>query len=96
MGLHKGQTGNPNGRPKGSPNKVTAELRELITAFVKDNCQEFLERFNRLDDAAFCTTYLKCAQLLLPKPQPEKEEPERIEGIEMRIVYPDGSVKIKN
>jgi hypothetical protein len=34
MGLHKGQTGNPNGRPKGSPNKVTAEWRAWINGLL--------------------------------------------------------------
>ncbi len=32
MGLQKGKTNNRNGRPKGTPNKVTGELREALGA----------------------------------------------------------------
>ena len=37
MGQKKGQTGNPNGRGKGVPNKSTANAREAIAAFVDGN-----------------------------------------------------------
>lgn len=34
MGQRKGQTGNPNGRPKGTPNRHTADLREKINTII--------------------------------------------------------------
>jgi len=37
MGLQKGHTNNPNGRKKGTPNKVTSDFRERINIILTDN-----------------------------------------------------------
>jgi hypothetical protein len=39
MGLNKGTTNNPNGRPKGTPNKTTKEIREAINLIVSSNLE---------------------------------------------------------
>ncbi|GAB6395248.1 MAG: hypothetical protein MdMp024_1571 [Bacteroidales bacterium] len=96
MGYIKGQTGNPNGRPKGSPNKVTAELREWITGLIAGNREQFDSDWQALEPYQRLVLLEKLLAYVLPKPAPEKEESERIEGIEMRIVYPDGRVEVKN
>ena len=49
MGLAKGKTNNPNGRPPGSQNKTTKELRELISAFVSDNWMQVQNDFEQLE-----------------------------------------------
>jgi len=36
MGLQKGQTNNPSGRPPGSLNKVSKEIKEKIGSFIND------------------------------------------------------------
>lgn len=38
--LIKGAILNPKGRPKGTPNKATAELKELIKTFVENEIEE--------------------------------------------------------
>jgi len=35
----KGNSGNPNGRPKGSANKTTNKIREAFTRLVEDNLE---------------------------------------------------------
>ena len=37
MPLKKGQLGNPNGRPKGTPNKATSDLKEWINVLINKN-----------------------------------------------------------
>lgn len=49
MGQKKGQTGNPNGRPKGKPNKVTAEMKEKIQLFVASNFETIQKDFENVD-----------------------------------------------
>jgi len=49
MGQKKGQTGNPNGRPKGTPNKVTAEMKEKIQLFVESNFETLQKDFDNVD-----------------------------------------------
>lgn len=38
------------GRKKGTPNKVTAELRERVRAFLDDNFDEAVEAWKEIDD----------------------------------------------
>lgn len=42
----KGKTNNPNGRPAGTPNKVTQEARQAIAAFVDGNAHRLSEWLN--------------------------------------------------
>ena len=37
MGFKKGEVTNPKGRPKGKPNKTTAEIRDAYQRLVEDN-----------------------------------------------------------
>jgi hypothetical protein len=49
MGLKKGQVNNPGGRPKGSPNRATKDLRVFVRNFLEKNMATLQEDFNKLD-----------------------------------------------
>ncbi|MBW6491307.1 MAG: hypothetical protein K0B15_08975 [Lentimicrobium sp.] len=45
----KGTVNNPNGRPKGSPNKSTDELRSLLQEFINANMETLQADFDKLE-----------------------------------------------
>lgn len=49
MGLKAGIRNNPNGRPKGTPNKVTSELKEKVLMFIDNNFDQLQIDFNTVD-----------------------------------------------
>jgi len=44
----KGKTNNPNGRPRGVPNRVTADLREWIKNFIVGKLDQVERDFKRI------------------------------------------------
>ncbi|MCE7064021.1 hypothetical protein [Dyadobacter sp. CY326] len=65
----RGKTNNPNGRPKGVPNKKNAELRERVTALIENNwpkVQSDLDLLEPKDRLAFLE---KLFSYTLPKLQ---------------------------
>ena len=46
--FQKGQSGNPSGRPKGSKNKASAEIKELIERMITGNAKDLERTFKTL------------------------------------------------
>lgn len=67
--LKKGITNNPAGRPAGSPNKVTRELRERIKKFLEDNWPQIEQDFENLDPEKRFLFFEKLLQYSLPRLQ---------------------------
>ena len=71
---------NTNGRPKGSSNKVTAEVKSLIAELLTENADEVRARMRRLKDLEFIKVYLQLTKFVVPQmraiiQEPPKEEP---------------------
>lgn len=49
MGLKKGTTNNPKGRPKGVPNKTTKEIREAINLILSCNIEKLQTDIDSLE-----------------------------------------------
>jgi len=62
----KGVTNNPNGRPKGSPNKATADLRQWITNFIDDNREQIQKDWKALEPKDRIVLFEKMLKYALP------------------------------
>lgn len=69
MGLPKGRTNNPNGRPEGSENKITADLRRGISNFLSENWERMQKDFDSLEPKERLAFYEKLLQYGLPRLQ---------------------------
>lgn len=74
MGLHKGQTNNPDGRKKGSKNKKTAQWEALADSITGEQSQRFSEYMRDLwssedkkDKETAAELYLKTLEYFKPK-----------------------------
>jgi hypothetical protein len=69
MGLHKGQTNNPAGKPIGAKNKIGSELRVMISDFLENNFHRVQQDFEELTPKDRAKVYCDLLQYSLPKLQ---------------------------
>ncbi|MDD3875840.1 MAG: hypothetical protein PHT69_04420 [Bacteroidales bacterium] len=73
MGLKKGQTNNPEGRKKGTPNKATKALKEKFEQFINDNLERLQSDFDLLEPKDRLNFITKLASFIVPPPVNELE-----------------------
>jgi len=66
MTYKKGQSGNEKGRPKGTKNKTTEQIKDLFRQFLSKNMNTLQNDFNQLDARERLVFIEKVAKIVLP------------------------------
>jgi len=69
MGLKKGQKNNPNGRPAGTPNKITVEMKTWLSGLVDKNRRQMEKDLKQLQPRERLLILEKLLQYTVPKMQ---------------------------
>jgi hypothetical protein len=87
MKYKKGQSGNPNGRPKGRRNKATVSTREWLSQLLDDNREQIAMDLQGLEPKDRLIMIEKFMQYCIPKMQSlqadlKQSQPEQIMTLE--------------
>lgn len=69
MGQKKGHTGNPNGRPKGTPNKVASGIKIWLSELIDKNRKQIEQDLESLEPKERLQIFEKFMQYTVPKMQ---------------------------
>ena len=77
MAFQAGVSGNPNGRPKGSRNKITMVLQDKISDFLSNNIESIQQEYDQLSSNEKLKFLANILPYVMPKMK-EGEEPVRV------------------
>ena len=69
MGLKKGQKNNPAGRPKGTPNRITTDLRKWLDELLSKNLSKMENDLSELEPKDRLVILERLMQYTIPKQQ---------------------------
>ena len=72
--MEKGKTNNPNGRPKGTPNKITQDMRQWLSTVIDKNRRQMERDLKALKPKERLQMLEKLMQYVIPKQQAVKAE----------------------
>lgn len=67
--MEKGKTNNPKGRPKGKPNKITADVRQWLAELIDGNRAQVKKDLKKLSPKDRLKIIEKFMQYVVPKQQ---------------------------
>ena len=67
MGLHKGQTNNPNGRPAGKQNKLTTQTKDWISQLIDRNKKQIEKDLKGMDAETRVKALFSLLTYIVPK-----------------------------
>ena len=85
---------NLNGRPKGSKNKLSIEVRKTIANIIADNQSELYERMSKLSDSDFCKYYIQLCRYVLPPLRTVEDAPKSYAD-NIKVVVVDAKEEIE-
>jgi hypothetical protein len=87
MGLRKGMTNNPAGKPAGRLNRMSKELRLQISDFLEENFPKVIAEFNKLEGKDKVRLYCDLLPYAVPRLQTtELKTPESDPGEAQRMI----------
>lgn len=72
--MEKGKTNNPNGRPKGTPNKITQDMRQWLSTVIDKNRRQMERDLKALKPKERLQMLEKLMQYVIPRQQAVKAE----------------------
>jgi vacuolar-type H+-ATPase subunit E/Vma4 len=69
MPFEKGKSGNPNGRPSGTPNAVNRDLREVVQNLLESQYEQILTDLEALEPKDRVNAWIRLLDFAVPKLQ---------------------------